>query len=380
MNLSYSLSTRNIVPPGGFCAVKKNGSIASSSSYEVLVKCLVPEYPGEDYQQLKKRVDTATCESLVKRKAWSFLDIHVPSLAKQGDVTLIPNNMLLAAPHCYNPGLFEWRGELVMCYRRHLENQFSEIGIAMLDRDTLLPSTKFKQFTLQIPKDFDNEDHEDARIFWFGGDIFLSYTVWRRATLNGRWLYMPRIDVAAFDEEWNFKYKFTPDYGGNREIAQKNWTFFVHNAELRFCYDFNPHTVCNLKENNTAEAVATKGITWDYGTIRGSTPPQRISDTEYLSFFHSRKTDPGPPGKNRYYAGAYCFQAKEPFHITRYTETPVFAGSEKDELWDHSLACVFPCGLVIDGETALVSMGSNDMQCAIARVNIPKLLESMTSL
>ena len=379
MKPAYSLSSTKIVPSGGFVAKLPSGTLKRATHHETLLNELRFFYPDETRAEHSKRISDDTCEYLVSIGAESFLQARYPSLQEQGDVVVIPNGLLLDAPHNYNNGLFEWRGRLIMCYRRHLENAFSEIAVCEIDRDTLLPSTKFPQFVLDIPKEFDNEDHEDARIFWFGDEIFVSYTMWRRAVSpTGRWLYMPRIDVAAFDDEWNFKYKFTPDYDGNGEIPQKNWTFFVHGIDLMFVYDFSHHVVCKVTDSGRCDAVLTPGITWNYGTIRGSTPPQRISDTEYLSFFHSRKRDDGAPHKNRYYAGAYCFEAKEPFRITRYTEEPVFAGSESNQQWDTDLACVFPCGLVIDGETALVSMGSNDMECAIGRVNIPQLLETMT--
>jgi predicted GH43/DUF377 family glycosyl hydrolase len=380
MKLRYTLGTRNIVPPGGFRAIRKSGEVAASTSHDVLVRELRRDYPDETRQQLQQRVDEATCENLVRRKSFGMLDVHVPSLKEQGNVTFIPNDMLLPAPHNYNPGLFRWKDELMMCYRRHLDNAFSEIALAAIATEDLLPRKEMPQFTLDIPKEFNNEDHEDARIFWHDDDIYVSYTMWRRATLNGRWLYMPRIDVAVFDAEWQFKRKFTPLFGRNTEASEKNWTFFSQDGTLYFCYDFHPkHVIGKIIKDEKCELVSeTPGISWDYGIIRGSTPPQRISDTEYLSFFHSRKTDVGPPGKNRYYAGAYCFEAKEPFRITRYTTESVFAGSEKDTVWDYSLACVFPCGLVIDGNTALVSMGSNDMECAIARVDVPELLEKMT--
>lgn len=380
MKPAYSLRSTKIVPSGGFVAKLPSGTLKRSTHHEVLLNELRFFYPDETRAEHSKRISDDTCKHLVSIGAESFLAARYPSLQEQGDVVVIPNGMLLDAPHNYNNGLFRWQCGITMCYRRHLENAFSEIAVCEIDRDTLLPSTKFPQFVLDIPKEFDNEDHEDARIFWHDGDIYVSYTMWRRATLNGRWLYMPRVDVAVFDAEWQFKRKFTPKAGGNGKIAEKNWTFFSHNDTLYFVYDFLPfHQVFKILKNEKCELIGeSKGIEWNYGTIRGSTPPQRISDTEYLSFFHSRKRDEAAPFKNRYYAGAYCFEAKEPFRITRYTEEPVFAGSESNQQWDTDLACVFPCGLVIDGETALVSMGSNDMECAIGRVNIPQLLETMT--
>lgn len=380
MKPAYSLRSTKIVPSGGFVAKLPSGTLKRATHHETLLNELRFFYPDETREQHSKRINDDTCEYLVSIGAESFLQARYPSLQEQGDVVVIPNGMLLDAPHNYNNGLFSFGGELIMCYRRHLENAFSEIAICEIDRETLLPLPKSRQFALDIPKEFENEDHEDARIFWHGEDIYVSYTMWRRATLNGRWLYMPRIDVAVFDAEWQFKHKFTPKAGGNGKIAEKNWTFFSHDDTLYFVYDFLPfHQVFKILKNEKCELIGeTKGIQWNYGTIRGSTPPQRISDTEYLSFFHSRKRDEAAPFKNRYYAGAYCFEAKEPFRITRYTEEPVFAGSESNQQWDTDLACVFPCGLVIDRETALVSMGSNDMECAIGRVNIPQLLETMT--
>lgn len=376
MKLTHKLKTRSVVPPSGFCFKRKDGNRSRGTVFKH-VALESAQHHEETIEAANLRVERDTAAFLAESGHFDFLESRYPRLEEQGDVTIIPNEMLLPAPHNYNPGLFEVGGKLVMCYRRHLENAFSEIAVTELDTDSHLPTGK--QRVLEIPKEFDNEDHEDARILWHNDEIYVTYTMWRRATLNGRWLYMPRIDVAVFDADWQFKRKFTPLFGGNTKSAEKNWTFFSHDDKLLFCYDFERHVIGEVTDEPNCRLVSTTdGISWDYGTIRGSTPPVCISDAEYLSFFHSRRMDRGAPHKNRYYAGAYCFEAKAPFRITRYTEQPVFAGSESNLQWDAQLACVFPCGLVVSGDTAIVSMGSNDMECAIARVNVPELLEKMT--
>jgi len=381
MNLSYALKTRSLIPPRGFAAKLPAGEVIRNNVWDHLQLELRRYYPTETPQQLDRRIDSDTCDELRLMGATSFYDVFYPSLREQGDVTFIQNTDLLPAPHCYNPGLIVINGKLVMCYRQHLDTSFSEICVTEIDWDTLKPVTLGLQRTLKIPKSFDNEDQEDSRMCWHNGQIVMSYTMWRRATMNGKWLYTPQVDIAIWSPEWKLQQKVTHLYRTNTLKPQKNWTYFSHNNRLMCCYDFNPHTVTEFSDSSESiNEWETDGIEWDYGTIRGSTPPVRLSDDEYLSFFHSRKVDTGLPGKVRYYAGAYCFEAKEPFRITRFTEQPVFVGSEKDTQWDSQLACVFPCGLVLRDGVAYVSMGSNDMECVVARVAVPELLSKMRML
>jgi len=378
MKLQYTLKTTKIIPPGGFRCCTSGGKELCNSDYHLLLTEARRHYPQETLQQHQQRIHDDTCAALVKRGIFGPLNASVPSLKEQGDVTFIPNESLLPAPHCYNPGLLLHRGRLWMCYRRHLDTGFSQIGLAELSLATFQPIGE--QRILEIPKDYENEDHEDARMTLHDGEIYVSYTMWRRAVdKNNRWIHMPRIDVAVFDESFQFKRKFTPKFGANGVQPEKNWTPFSHDGKLLCCYSFDPHTVFNLLQPKRS-MVCSEGIQWNHGIIRGSTPPVRLNEDEYLSIFHSRRRDIGPPGKMRYYAGAYCFSAKEPFEITRYTKLPIFAGSEKDKQWDYSLCCVFPCGLVVSGDTALISMGSNDMECAVAKVDIEELLSKMTKL
>jgi predicted GH43/DUF377 family glycosyl hydrolase len=374
----YKLKTTRVVPPCGFIGIKPDGTEISRPSFRQLTNDLTFFLKNHTQQQIEQHIETETCRKLAQYGCFDLMDTFYPSLREQADVTFIPNESLLPAPHSYNPGLLWHSDRLWMCYRRHLENAFSEIALTQIDLDTLQPVGK--QWTIQIPKEYENEDHEDARMIWHNGEICVSYTMWRRAVSpEGRWLYMPRIDVAMLNENFTFNRKFTPTFMGNGKIAEKNWTFFSHDKELLFCYDFENHIIGRIDSDCKCSQVAKiPGIKWGYGTIRGSTPPVRISDTEYLSFFHSRKNDPGPPHKIRYYAGAYCFEAKAPFRITRFTEQPLLVGSEKDQQWDGKLACVFPCGLVVRGDTAYVSAGSNDMECVIARFDVPEILANMT--
>ena len=58
--------------------------------------------------------------------------------------------------------------------------------------------------------------------------------------------------------------------------------------------------------------------------------------------------------------GAYAFEAKPPFKITRMTKKPILSGSQEDP-WQEGLPLVvFPCGAVLQSNKFLVTMGVND--------------------
>jgi predicted GH43/DUF377 family glycosyl hydrolase len=118
------------------------------------------------------------------------------------------------------------------------------------------------------------------------------------------------------------------------------------------------------QEHKTGE----KSLNWDYGIIRGGTPPVMTDNgDEYLTFFHSRLPD--EKHRWRYYMGAYAFESQPPFRITRITTEPLLAGSSADVWSKDKPLVVFPCGSRLKDGKWLVTMGVNDL--ASAWIEIP---------
>ena len=139
--------------------------------------------------------------------------------------------------------------------------------------------------------------------------------------------------------------------------------------------------------DNNGECIVVNQITrdldWSYGAISGGTPPLKINNDEYITFFHSytasqRDTHTDP---RQYYIGAYTFKAEPPFNINRITSEPLS--------WDGLLTSVsptnpsrvlFPAGLINEDGTLVLTYGENDNWNYALKVPLTSVLKEMTHL
>lgn len=78
--------------------------------------------------------------------------------------------------------------------------------------------------------------------------------------------------------------------------------------------------------------------------------------------------------------GAYAFESKPPFRITKITLEPLLSGSRYDGGMPDKPPCVF-CGAAIYRDNRwLVTFGVNDIKCGYAYIPHKELLERMVDL
>ena len=213
-------------------------------------------------------------------------------------------------------------------------------------------------------------DAEDGRAFVMGGVIMLSY-----AALEGS---VVRQRVATIGNTENK----VPDFGGNLtpRMWEKNWLWFLDDGIPHFIYD-SSHCVVEmrdgLKRPSAIYRFSHDWSEWKFGTPRGGTPPVLIGD-EYVTLFHSSFDWMPYWHRNRYCIGAYAFESKPPFKITRFTRKPILMGSSNkpDKIVPH--ANVFVMGATIDRESLFVTAGINDETCGWFRAPIADLQKLMT--
>lgn len=122
---------------------------------------------------------------------------------------------------------------------------------------------------------------------------------------------------------------------------------------------------------------------WSYGNPHGSTPSILIHTKygpRYLNFFHSE-------GRYQinyivtYFFGAYLFDAKPPFAITHMTADPLVPRPWYNESngWAYRAIdyIIFPMGLVIRDDLAILSSGRNDRSGWMATFNVTELIDYM---
>ena len=218
------------------------------------------------------------------------------------------------------------------------------------------------------------EQWEDPRILQVGSKTFLSLAVWfpnqKPILVNQRIVELGKNDEVI--QQWS------PVYGNNGRNAlwntgnEKNWGWFEYDGELHFVYNVYPHTVVRT-HNDSVDSIydTTYAHGWTLGQLRGGTNPIRVGN-EFIAFFHSSvpwKSIPKYGERRRYFMGAYAFEAKPPFKVTRITAQPLLTGTDLGPVIPGSPAVVFPCGSLFEGDKFFITYGVND--CASGWVEIP---------
>jgi predicted GH43/DUF377 family glycosyl hydrolase len=179
-------------------------------------------------------------------------------------------------------------------------------------------------------------------------------------------------------------------YTPGAHLPQKNWTPLVHDQQLYLIYSFDPYIVLHYDVekkvlNKTAEAVTNMQKKWPYGIMRGSTPAIYVPEYDaYLTFIHSsmeyKANEPNwqqrqGPKWRIYYIGAVLLEKEPPFAIKAYTKAPLtFDGLYADKDAKHHI--VFPAGVVDNGAELLLSVGYQDAEGILLKVNKQDLAQT----
>ena len=232
-------------------------------------------------------------------------------------------------------------------------------------------------------RSYRDQHFEDPRITVIGGRPWLSYCtfqIFKPARYTGA-----HQQVAILNDDWQPETRWDPVYGKNGgsihtgDGNEKNWTWFEHEGKLHLLYNIEPHTVVEWHGDAVKAEHLTQTLPWDFGHMRGGTSPVQLDKGgDFTVFFHSSTKWKDP--KRRYHMGAYQFESKPPFKITRMTSKPILSGSQHDP-WQPGLPLVvFPCGAIHKKGKWVISMGVNDFCTAIMELPHNDLMKLMTKV
>jgi len=299
-----------------------------------------------------------------------------PSFFQQLEAVVVNPTSLIESPRHWNCGLFRYADRLWMSYRFHLKQHSGRCATAIVELDEATFQPKGKSEWLKLSPVNAGCHHEDARLFLFRGEPYLSYTEMSSYQPGRDYSCVMKYAKLRFKKnKWEVEESWRPNYGRNEgRSKEKNWVFFEHDDELHAIYNSGgDHKVIRLKGDRVDAVYDSMGPAWHFGPVRGGTPPVMQPDGTYLTVFHSSLPTEKAPHYVRYYAAAYTFDGKPPFTPLRISTRPLMAGSESDghkvdpryaDSWKPWV--VFPCGLVEHNDGWLVSLGVNDWQCAVA--------------
>ncbi len=224
-------------------------------------------------------------------------------------------------------------------------------------------------------KDFDFI--EDPRPFYFKDELWVAVSGTSDSVMNRtQQMFLSKLNV---DENENFHTGPFLHMKASHKII-KNLAPFEYNGELYFVYSMTPHRIIKVdtQTGHVSEIAKTEGFTWDYGKPRGGSTVVPFGEDEFLEIFHSSKEYSLPNGSSIriYVMGAYTFENKFPFRVTRYTEKPICDETYYDERNQHMI--IFPTGVYVRGDSVFVSFGKNDDSMFISEIDRDALVNGMT--
>jgi predicted GH43/DUF377 family glycosyl hydrolase len=277
----------------------------------------------------------------------------------------------------FNCGLVEWRGRDWLLTRRRVELHgppgHNHLMFWPLFNNEVMAK---KGQPVRIPAVWHKENWEDARVINVNGRLLVNWC-------NFRWNSYAHQCVGWMNDRFAIPQVIHPHYGKNgphlmaNSGHEKNWTWFMHDGQLKLLYNLDPQIICDIKDFRVVHEHRTKGAghLWTkWGHMRGGAPPVRVGD-EYWTFFHS--SSQWIPPRRRYHTAVYVFDAKPPFHGKWISRKPLLSGSEKDPRNEGAPVVVFPQGAILRNGEWLIAMGVNDCRCAWMRLPHADLVKTL---
>lgn len=272
----------------------------------------------------------------------------------------------------FNPSIVAHSGGRVLFTRRCTvfqdAPQFNEI-IAWDYPESGVPENP-KKVQFSMPTGMEN--YEDPRAVLHDGKVYLLACTFVK--------HRPAEQVIVkLDDHYREEWAWKPQFGNNTKSHEKNWCPFFYNDRLFFVYRVDPHRVVMTDDGRVMHEYRDNRTNrlWRHGEKRGGTPPVLIGD-EYFSLFHSSL--PWRYGKRRYFVGAYAFEAKPPFRVTRMSSIPLFEASNAEPMNSDSPLVVFPCGKTYSKGKWFVVYGVNDNHCNWITIPHSQLLSTLRKI
>ncbi|MDE3045694.1 MAG: hypothetical protein KGJ02_03525 [Verrucomicrobiota bacterium] len=291
-------------------------------------------------------------------------------------------------PGAFNPSIVRWDGKFLMSFRiRERGEVIDKFGVIYLDEE-FNSIGEAQTFEFRPNNPYFPSKLQDPRLVVIANRLYVVFS----NVLEGPYERdIRRMYIAGIHANNG---KFILDrptclsrFPGENELTwEKNWAPFDYQGIPYFVHSILPHRILRpIPWTNACELVtSTRGaIQWDWGALRGGTPPILVGG-EYLAFFHSSRNIPTvhSNGRNRqhYFMGAYTFSAHPPFAITRISPEPIIGKNFYHGLayktWK-PLHVVFPCGFVFDDKYFWVVYGRQDFENWVVKIDKQALLNSL---
>jgi FkbM family methyltransferase len=201
----------------------------------------------------------------------------------------------------------------------------------------------------------------DPRVIQVGERVLVFYAIIERdgeGVVNGSFVALAEFVVSG--DKWTEVESFQlpkrpiemelPE--GAQQNWEKNWVPFAIGRSFRvgLIYSHDPWNVLTLNvrpgtPRRFENVHRGAGIQWDYGTIRGGTPPVAHDDAHLVTFFHAAQVI---GSRNVYSVGACIFLAQAPYTPVAMTTDPLLMAPYRSGAlrfgWRFAGSVVFPLG------------------------------------
>lgn len=234
----------------------------------------------------------------------------------------------------------------------------------------------------------------DARVIRLRDRVFLFYIRIERAEdgrIAGCGVVLAEYQVR--NDTWTMLEAFQlPKQPIQREAGpdtlpnwEKNWVpFAIDDDRIGLIYSHDPWDVLVMHaapgEPRRLETVFSgPPLQWDYGTIRGGTPPVPYDDGQLITFFHASQQ---MGSSNVYSVGACVFRDKPPYTPVLVTAEPLlvaaYCANASRFAWTFRGSVVFPLGCEPDGDGFDLLCGRDDGEIATFTVRRDELASRLS--
>jgi predicted GH43/DUF377 family glycosyl hydrolase len=274
-------------------------------------------------------------------------------------VEQLPSTIIEGLPAgSYNPTIIRHNGKLVMVSRFH-PNATSATKLTISELDEQLKVISNQELDLN-----DENSCEDARLFEFKGGLWMLY-------VSSTWPNFPASQMKCVQlskpDKWRVS-DSTEYWLPDRQTNEKNHVPIVYADELHVIYktENGEQTIYNLTRK---QEIKSSALRWPYGEIRGGCViPWKEN---LLRFFHSSLRNEPPTTPWQYAIGCAVMESNPPFKMLAISRRPILRGSEiggDESRHHHKKKIVFASGVVMSGNDFLLSVGINDSQSALVKI------------
>lgn len=239
----------------------------------------------------------------------------------------------------------------------------------------------------------------DPRAIRTGERVLVFYVIIERdeeGVINGSSIAL--TEFAVVGDQWTQLESFRlPKHPIEKELPpdaqhnwEKNWVPFAigqqsegreQPARIGLIYSHDPWDVITLsvdpgRPRRFESLHSSHGIQWNYGTIRGGTPPIQYDDENLVTFFHSSQV---VGSRNVYSVGACLFLAQPPYTPISMTTRPLLIAPYRSGAnrfgWCFAGSVVFPLGAERTDEGYRLLCGRDDGEIASFVVRRQELAE-----